>query len=81
MESELVLVLLVRLVLLPSVAAWIVVVGDTVSTTHVNDAGEGLIFPTMSWARTLNVCVPSFITLENMKGLVQATYLELSILH
>jgi hypothetical protein len=81
MELELELVPLATMALLPSIAAVIDVVGDTVSTFQVNDAGDGLIFPTLSWALTLNVWVPSFNKSENVNGLVQGTYLELSILH
>src|SRR5678816_2249361 len=81
MELELVLVPLATMVLLPSVAALIDVVGDRVSTFQVNDAGDELIFPTLSCALTLNVWVPSFNKLENMNGLEHGTYLELSILH
>jgi hypothetical protein len=48
---------------LPSTAASIVVVGDTVSTFQVKDVGEELLLPTLSSALTLNVCFPSFIKL------------------
>jgi hypothetical protein len=55
MELELELVPLSMMISLPSVAALIVVVGDSVSTAHLNDAGEKLIFPTASTALTVNV--------------------------
>jgi hypothetical protein len=54
-ESEFVLVPLSNMVLFPSIAAVIVVVGATVSTVQVSDAGEKLTFPTRSTALTLNV--------------------------
>ena len=54
-ESELVMVPLSRIVLFPSTALLIVVVGATVSTVQVNEAGEKLIFPTWSTALTLSV--------------------------
>src|SRR5678815_157385 len=71
MEVELELVPLATMVLLPSIAVLINVVGDRVSTFQVNDAGNGLVFPTLSWDLTLNVWVPSFIKLEKVNGLVQ----------
>ena len=48
-----------NVVLLPSVAEIIVVVGETVSTVHVNDAGDGSLFVELSSASTLNIWVPS----------------------
>jgi hypothetical protein len=36
----------------PSIAELIVVVGGVVSTVHVNEEGDGLVFPTLSSALT-----------------------------
>src|SRR5688572_29280335 len=80
-ESESVMVPLSKMVLFPSIALLIVVLGATVSTVQVNEAGEKLIFPTWSTALTLNLWVPSPTKFRNSNGLVQATYLELSMLH
>ncbi len=45
--------------LLPSTAESIEVVGEVVSTLHVNEAGLKSLFPALSSERTLNVCGPS----------------------
>jgi hypothetical protein len=66
--------------LLPSVAESIIVVGATVSTVQLNEAGLGLRFPTLSSDIIRRVCVPSSKFLEAI-GLVQTANLELSILH
>jgi hypothetical protein len=47
-EVDLVVPPLVTALLLPSVAEFIEVAGGVVSTVHVNDAGDGPTFPTLS---------------------------------
>jgi hypothetical protein len=55
MEVDLVLLPLVMVALLPSVAESMVVIGGVLSTVHVNDDGDGLIFPTLSSALTSKI--------------------------
>src|SRR4249919_3277694 len=57
-----------------------VVEGGIVSTVHVNDDGDGFIFPTWSLALTLKIWAPS-VRLLVWTGPVQVVKLELSILH
>jgi hypothetical protein len=57
------------------------VLGDVVSTVQVKEAGDVSLFLELSTDNTLKVCAPSFNKLRNVKGLVQVTNLELSILH
>src|SRR5678809_1581954 len=54
-EVDLVLLPLVTVALLPSVADLMAVEGGVVSTVHVNDDGDGLIFPTLSSALTSKI--------------------------
>ena len=71
-----------RAVPLPLIAETRVVLGGTVSTVHVNEAGDGSLFVELSYDRTLNVWVPSpKLTEVNWMGLVHMVELELSILH
>ena len=67
--------------LLPSTAEIIEVIGGVVSTVHVKEAGVESLFPALSSDITVKVCIPSFNKLGNTNGLVHATYLELSMLH
>src|SRR5438093_1544449 len=66
--------------LLPSKAEFIEVRGATVSTVQLNDAGDGSLFPTPSWARATSVCTPS-LRLSIWRGLVHVTNFKLSTLH
>ena len=79
-EVDEVLSLLSIVWLLPSVADFIEVTGDIVSTVQLNKAGDGLVFPTLSLENIFKLCVPS-VSVLNSSGLVQVTKLELSILH
>jgi hypothetical protein len=54
-DVDLIVPPLVTALLLPSVAEFIEVAGGVVSTVHVNVAGDGLIFPTLSWALTSRI--------------------------
>jgi hypothetical protein len=54
-DVDLIVPPLVMALLLPSVAEFIEVAGGVVSTVHVNDDGDGLIFPTLSWALTSRI--------------------------
>jgi hypothetical protein len=49
-EVDLVVPPLVTALLLPSVAEFMEVAGGVVSTLHVNDEGDGLVFPALSLA-------------------------------
>jgi hypothetical protein len=81
-ELEEVLSPVLRAVPLPVIAETRVVLGGTVSTVHVNEAGDGSLFVELSSDRTLNVWVPSAkLTEVNWMGLVHLVKLELSILH
>jgi hypothetical protein len=72
-EVDLVVLLLVTALLLPSVAEFIEVVGGVVSTVQVNDAGEASLFVELSTDKTSKVWVPSVRLAElNCTGLVQA---------
>src|SRR6476469_9875791 len=79
-EVDLVLPSLVTVLLLPSVAESILVFGAAVSTVQLNDAGEGSLFATLSSDNTLNVWLPSFNGLGDVKGLVHVTNSDLSML-
>ena len=52
---DLVLLLLVIVLLLPSMAELIIVVGSMVSTVQINDAGEGSLFVELSTDKTSKV--------------------------
>ena len=81
MDSDVVLPLLVTVLLLPSLAEFIVVSGGVASTFQVKSSGEVSLFPELSTALTLNVCGPLLNKSGNVNGLVQAANSELSILH
>ena len=69
-EVDLVLPPLAIEFLLPSVAESILVVGAVVSTLQLNEAGDGSLFPILSWALIFTVWDPSG-RLLNCIGLVQ----------
>ena len=54
-DVDLVVPSFVTALLLPSTDEFIEVAGGVVSTVHVNVEGEGLVFPTVSWALTLRI--------------------------
>src|SRR6476619_2925634 len=58
-EVDLVLDPLVMAFLLPSVAESILVVGAVVSTFQLSEAGDGSLFPILSWALICTVWAPS----------------------
>jgi hypothetical protein len=66
--------------LLPSVAEYMEMEGDFVSTVQLNDAGAKPLFPTLSSDNIFSVWLPS-VRLLDLTGLVHAVKLELSILH
>ena len=71
-DFDLVLLPLVILLLLPSTAVLIVVMGGTVSTVQLNDAGDGSLFADLSSDITLKICVLSVkFAGVNCTGLVQ----------
>jgi hypothetical protein len=80
-DVDLVVPPLVTTLLLPSTDEFMEVLGAVVSTVHVKEAGDVSLFLELSTESTLKVWVPSFNRLRNVKGLVQLTNLELSILH
>jgi hypothetical protein len=81
-ELEDVLSPVLRAVPLPLIAETKVVLGGTVSTVHINEAGDGSLFVELSSDKTLNVWVPSpKLTEVNWMGLVHMVKLGLSILH
>ena len=49
----------VKLRLLPSIAVFIIVSGGTVSTVHVNDAGDGSLLPELSNDLASSIWAPS----------------------
>src|SRR5512145_891215 len=79
-ELDLVFVPFVMASSIPSIAKSMLVVGAVVSTVHVNDAGDGLIFPTLSLALTSRIWVPSAMLLA-LTGPLQEVKFELSKLH
>jgi hypothetical protein len=82
MELDLVVPPLVTALLLPSVADFMELVGGTVSTVQLNEAGDEPLFPTLSSDLICSVWMPSPRLVEvNCIGLVQTVNLELSILH
>ena len=81
MEVDSVVLPLVTALLLPSVAEFMEVVGGTVSTVQLNEAGDEPLFPTLSSDLICSVWMPSPRLVEvNCIGLVQTVKLELSIL-
>jgi hypothetical protein len=81
MEVDVVLPSVVTVFLLPSMADVIEVVGGAVSMVQLNETGDVPLFPALSSDNILNVWAPSFNKLGNVKGLVQVTKSELSVLH